>query len=228
MNNLSVVVATGLFTLGGVLLGGLLTPLTQLYLERNREQRAADRAKVLVAGELLHAQLMLRTAADMKHWLPVEDINGLLPTSAWRENRSSFAGKVDKDLWDQLIVGYARLEVERARFVQASRLPPLTPLPAEEAQGLRLFSYQLAQLGRKLDGFGLAWLDEIQHQFKPRLANLNDNFRQHLDGLSDADLKKEIAEVKARAKELGEVNRDLGDGGAWSAEINGEIERRLK
>jgi len=46
---------TGLLPLIGIVLGALLTTGTQLYLERKRERRAADRAKRLVAGELLQA-----------------------------------------------------------------------------------------------------------------------------------------------------------------------------
>ena len=65
------VVAAGLFSLGGVALGALLTPLTQLYLEKKREQRAADCAKLLVAGELLHAQLVLSATSELEHWPPV-------------------------------------------------------------------------------------------------------------------------------------------------------------
>jgi hypothetical protein len=89
--SLQLVVAAELFSLGGVFLGALLTPLTQLYLEKKRQQRSANRAKILVAGELLHAQLMLRTASKGKHWPPVEDGKAFLPTSAWQENRTSLA-----------------------------------------------------------------------------------------------------------------------------------------
>jgi hypothetical protein len=223
------VVAAGLFSLGGVALGALLAPLTQLYLQKKQEQRAAASAKLLVAGELLHAQLILRSASTMSQWPPVEDVNAFLPTSAWQENRSSLAGKVHEDLWEKLVLAYALLETDRARFVSFSRSPSPIALPAKEAQGLKLFSYELGQLRRQLGG-GSGWLDEIHYQLKPRIASLNDDFKQMLDGLSDDDLKKGavIAEVKQRAKELGELNRDLGDDGAWSAEINEEIERRLK
>ena len=80
--DLHLVIAGGLFSLGGVLLGGLLTPLTQLFLEWKRERRAADRAKLLVAAELLHAQMMLRSASKGRHWPTIEDLNAFLPTSA--------------------------------------------------------------------------------------------------------------------------------------------------
>lgn len=221
------VVAAGLFSLGGVVLGALLMPLTQLYLERKREQRAADRAKLLVAGELLHAQMVLRGASELEHWPPVEDVNAFLPTSVWQENRSSLAGKIPEDLWNQLVTAYALLEVDRARLVQATRLPPETPLPAREAQGLRLFSHELGHLRRQLGGGG-GWLDEIQYQVKPRMDSLNDDFKRWLDGLSDEDLKKDVTKALQVARELGEMNREFGDNGAWSAEINDYLKRRLK
>lgn len=182
-------VTTGLFSLVGVVLGALLTPLTQLYLERKREQRAADRAKLLVAGELLHAQLVLRAASAGRHWPPVEDVNAFLPTSAWQENRSSLAGKIHENLWDQLVMAYALLETDRARFVMANRLPPETPLPAREAEGIKEASNTLGRLHRKLGGGG-GWLDEIHDEFKPRMDSLNDGFKRWMDGLSDDDLKK--------------------------------------
>jgi hypothetical protein len=61
-------VATGIFTLAGVILGALLTPLTQVFLERERDQRMADKAKGLVALELIHNQLILRAASRGKNW----------------------------------------------------------------------------------------------------------------------------------------------------------------
>lgn len=64
----------GLFSLGGVALGALLTPLTQLYIERKRERRAADRAKVLIGGELLSLQLSFRAASRSEHWPPFQDV----------------------------------------------------------------------------------------------------------------------------------------------------------
>jgi len=150
----------GIFSLGGVALGALLTPLTQLYLERKREHRASVRAKQLVAGELLHAQLVLRAVSEGEHWPPVEDGQAFLPTSAWQENRSSLVGHVDEDLLNNLVMAYALLESNRARFVHATRLPAGTPLPAREAEGIKRESYKLGRLRRQLGGVG-GWLDEI-------------------------------------------------------------------
>jgi hypothetical protein len=227
---LQLVIAAGLFSLGGVVIGALLTTLTQLYLERKREQRAADQAKLLVAGELLHAQLVLGVVSKGEHWPVVENVDAFLPTSAWRENRTSMARKVDEDLWDELVMAYAVLEYDRARFVAANRLPALTPLPAKVAEGIREAYFKLGSLRGQLGGGGGGWLDEIHHEIKPRMDILNDNFRRWLDGLSDDDLKKNgvSAKVKQTAKEIGELNQEFGDDGTWSTEINTEINRRLK
>jgi hypothetical protein len=158
---LQLVIAAGLFSLGGVVIGALLTTFTQLYLERKREQRAADQAMLLVAGELLHAQLVLRGVSKGQHWPVVENVDTFLPTSEWRENRASMARKIDEDLWDQLVMAYALLEGDRARFVVANRLPPLTPLPAKAADDLKEASSKLGSLRRKLGRGGGGWLDEL-------------------------------------------------------------------
>jgi len=202
------VIAAGLFSLGGVVIGALLTTFTQLYLGRKREQRAASRAKLLVAGELLHAQLILRAVSAGKIWSPFEDLNAFLPTSAWQENRSSVAGKVDEDLWNQLVMAYAGLELDRGRFATANRLPAGTPLPTNEAEGIKRTCNNLGRLRRKLGGGG-GWLDEIHDEFKPQMDGLKDDFKRWLDGLTDDDLKKDavMARVKQVAKDLGELGR---------------------
>jgi hypothetical protein len=165
MRETKVVVATGLFSLAGVGLGALLVPLTQVYVQNNQEQRAAERAELLVAGELLHAQLTLRAAAASTNWPPLEDIDRFLPTSAWQDGRSSLAGKIDEDLWNKLVMAYAFLEIDRVRFVMANRVLPVKPLLAEDAEGLNRASNNLDVLRRQLGGGG-AWLDEIQDEIE--------------------------------------------------------------
>lgn len=233
MSDLQVVIAAGLFSLGGVVIGGLLTPVTQLHLERKREKRTADRAKLLVAGELLHAQLMLRAASEGESWPYTEDRNtaiARLPSAMWEENCSGLVGHVEEDLLNQLVMAYVSLEIDRMRFVTASNLPADSPLTPEEAQSLKRASSNLGRLRRQLGGGG-SWLDEITDEFKPRMAGLNDDFKRWLNGLSDDDIKRDavVAKVKGVAHDLGELNRQLGDDdGTWSAEINAEIDRRLK
>ena len=163
--DLNLVIAGGLFSLGGVLLGGLLTPLTQLFLERKRERRAADRAKLLVAAELLQAQMVLRTVSEDGHWPPIEDLNAFLPTSAWRENRSSIAGNVSEDLWVQIVMAYSLLEHDRARFDAANKISAKTPLTAEVAKSMKESSNDLGRLRRQL-GVGGGWVDENRKALK--------------------------------------------------------------
>lgn len=163
--DLQLVVAGGLFSLGGVLLGGLLTPLTQLFLERKRERRAADRAKLLVAAELLQAQMVLRAVSKGEHWPPIEDLDAFLPTSAWREHRSSIAGMVSEDLWVQIVMAYSVLEADRARFATANKLTAPKALTAEVAKSMTDSSKDLARLRRQL-GVGGGWLDEIDDKLK--------------------------------------------------------------
>jgi hypothetical protein len=221
-------IATGVFTLIGVLVGALATAGTQLYLDKKREQRAASQAKQVVGGELLHAQLTLRAASKGKTWPPFNDIDAYLPTSAWQEHRSRLAGKVDEDLWYRLVIVYANLEAERVRLIHATALPPDTQLPAKEAEAMKQFSYDLGQLRRELSGGG-GWLDEIHDEFKPQITALSVSFRSWLDELGDDDLRKDsvINEIKAHAEAIGKLNRDLGGDGVWLSEINTEIERRV-
>jgi hypothetical protein len=194
MTQLEPGVATGLFSLGGVVLGALLMPLTQLYLERKREQRAADRAKLLVAGELLHAQLIFRSTSQGEYWPLVEEVNALLPTSAWSEHRSSLVGNVDEDLWNQLVMAYARLETDRTRFglMGRSATAPLT-VRTEEAESLKQIGVDLGRIRRKLGGSGV-WVDEIEGS-KQKIDGLSKSFKEWLAGFSDGDLQKDRKSV---------------------------------
>jgi hypothetical protein len=125
-----------------------------------RERRTSHRAMLLVAGELLHAQLTLRTASRSGNWICWEDPKAHLPTSAWQENQSSLVGHIDEKLFDELVMEYALLEIDRDRFFLVSRIPMQTPLPAEVAEGMKTHSNRLGQLRKKL-GVGGVWPDEI-------------------------------------------------------------------
>jgi hypothetical protein len=165
MPDTQTVIATGLFTLGGVVLGALLTPLTQLFLEWMRERRASHRARLLIGGELLHAQMTLRMASTGDHWLWLGDPNAHLPTSAWQENRSNLVGHIDEELFNELVREYALLEIDRERFLLVNRISKETPLPAEVSEGMKAHANKLGRLRRKLGGGG-GWLDEIQDELK--------------------------------------------------------------
>jgi hypothetical protein len=166
--DLELVIAGGLFSLGGVLLGGLLAPLSQILLERKRERDTAYRAKLIVAAELLHAEIALHVASEGEHWPQPEDLDAYLPTTAWRDNRSSIAGMVSEDLWVQLVMAYGLLENDRARFALANKIQAATPLTVKVAQGMKDESTNLGHLRRQL-GVGGGWLDEIEGKLKLRL-----------------------------------------------------------
>ena len=152
--------ATGLFGLGGVILGAATSMGTQIYLERRREAREIARAKQVVAGELLQAQLVLRAFSKGTNWPPWEDVDVLLPTSAWRDNRSRLATTVDEELWSELVTAYVILETDRARFAMAAKLSPATPLPAAQVVELTEAADILGSLRGRL-GLGGGWLDEV-------------------------------------------------------------------
>lgn len=162
-NDLQLVIATGLFSLGGVLLGALMTPIVQFWLERKREQRAADRAKLLIAGELLQVQLFLRTASEGKEWPQWEDVSAVLPTSAWQENKSILIEHITEDLWNQLVIAYAGLEHDRLRFTLANKIHGGELLTSEVAMELKDISINLGRLHRQLGGGG-GWPDEFEQK----------------------------------------------------------------
>ena len=208
--------ATGLFALGGVIVGAGASTWGQVYLESKREKRESDRAKRLVAGELLHLQLILRAAAAGPNWPLISDVNAHLPNTAWQEFRSRLVDTVDDDLFNELVLTYAELEADRARFVAAFNLGD-KPLSALEATSLIKMSNTLGRLRRRLGDTGGGWSDEL-------VEETVDSFTQVFDGLSDDDLKNEalVAKVKQIANELAPLKHD---GDSWLAEINQRLER---
>jgi hypothetical protein len=208
--------ATGLLTLVGVIVGAGASTWGQVYLESKREKREADRAKRLVAGELLHLQLVLRAASQGPGWPLIRDVNAHLPNAAWQEFRSRLVDTVDEDLFNQLVMVYAALEADRARFVTAFNLLD-KPLAASEATSLMETSFKLGRLRRRLGDGGGGWPDDIAEEGIGY-------FMQMFDGLSDDDLKNEalVAQVKQIANELAPLKHD---GDAWLAEINQRLER---
>jgi hypothetical protein len=115
-------VTTGVFGLLGVVVGAAATTWTQLFIDRNRERREGERAKVAVTGELLQAQRIMQALALGKHW-PNTDPDAMLPTSAWRENRSRLAGHLDEDTFNRLVMVYSVLEIDRSSFIVGAAGP---------------------------------------------------------------------------------------------------------
>jgi hypothetical protein len=155
----------GILPLTGVIIGALLTPLTQLFLERHREQKVANRAKLLVAAELLQAQHILRAASVSKTWPYVEAIDSVLPTAAWREHRSAIAGMVSEELFVKIVMAYTSLEVDRDRIISEQKKSTQSPLTPEIAQSMKEDSETLGDIRREL-GIGGGWMDEIEAKIK--------------------------------------------------------------
>lgn len=155
------VIVTGLFSLGGVVVGALLSPFTQFLIDWRRERGKAQRAKKLVAGELLHCQLILRTTADSGIWPVVDDAataRERLPSGMWEENRSDLVGALDDDLWNKLVMAYAALEVDRGRMILANKAPR-ERLTAEEAKLFTDGALKIGRLRHRLGGVG-HWADD--------------------------------------------------------------------
>ncbi|MGW5918509.1 hypothetical protein ACWFPY_05925 [Nocardia fluminea] len=221
---------SGLFALGGVLLGALVTPFTQLALEKMREKRAAIRAKRVVASELLHIQLVLVSASEVSKWTPFGDLDAFLPTSVWRENRLTLATNVDDELFERLTIAYASLEADRAALNIASQMAVAPALSESQALSFKVTSYKLGQLRRKLVPSG-GWLgaDEVGYANANRLTQVAERFYQSLDKYTDDELRNadKLASVKKLGTEIGQLAEDMGDGGTLLGQINSRINQRL-
>jgi hypothetical protein len=200
-----------------VIVGAVASTGGQAYLEKKREEREDDRAKRLVAGELLHLQMVFRVASAGMSWLPIEDINAFLPNSAWQEHRARLSVTVDEDLWDQLVMAYGLLEIDRMRFVMGSALPPDRKLTESEAASLRQTGYHLGRLRRRLGDGGGGWLDDI-------VEEQAESFMEWFDGLSDDDLRNDAVVVQVRQIANALASEKHDDGGAWLAAINQRLE----
>ncbi len=157
------VFASGVFGLLGVVVGVVGTTGTQVFLDWRRERREGDRAKQLVAGELLQAQTIIRGASVYRAIPAIPDVDGVLPTSAWRETRARLAGHIDINLWNQLVLAYTGLEIERMRYSAASKLPTAQPLTPEQIEAYKKTARDLGQLRRKL-WTSSGWSDDIEDQ----------------------------------------------------------------
>jgi hypothetical protein len=91
---MSTEVTTGVFTLGGVVVGGLITGVVQLALERWHQSSAISIAKRLLIDELhnmwSHLE-MVREEGRAPQALPDDVRSRFLPTSDWEKYRETLA-----------------------------------------------------------------------------------------------------------------------------------------
>jgi hypothetical protein len=88
-------VTTGLFALGGVLIGGGLNIAGAYSLERRTRRRAARTAARLVLIEVSEAGHLLLAAQHQQTWEPLAD----LKLTDWQEHRGLLAGAMEGDDW---------------------------------------------------------------------------------------------------------------------------------
>lgn len=145
-----------LIGLVGVIVGGLITAGSQLWVARRERKRSTQRARRLICGELLNASLILRTISKLRgdtwpQWLDP----AMLPTSAFQEYGSELAAEVSEKLWNQVVGAYSVLSLERARF----KNPTQEVLTDESVIGLRKIVIQLSDL-RKALGDKEGWFED--------------------------------------------------------------------
>jgi hypothetical protein len=97
---------TAIFGLAGVVIGGLLTFGSQLYIARKEEQAELRTAARVVAQELGRVEHLI------KLWLSLRRIEGAWwePAEEWLAHRSSLAAGLDAVAWEAVSWVYNRLE----------------------------------------------------------------------------------------------------------------------
>jgi len=105
---------------------------------------------------------MLRalSKSELKHWPHVHDAAAVLPTSAWRDHRDSLADVLDEDLWNELVLAHATLEMDRGRLAQAMDHPAGVPLTDAAIEVLKSDVINLERLRRALGGGG-GWVEDL-------------------------------------------------------------------
>jgi hypothetical protein len=154
-------VTTGVFGLVGVVVGAATTTGTQLFIDWKRERREGARAKVLVTGELLQAQRIMQALALGKRW--PNDPDSMLPTSAWRENRTRLAGHINEDTFNRLVMVYSVLEIDRSRMVMSAT--GSADMSDTESKLLNKNANEIGDLRRVMGAHG-DWPDYTEDELK--------------------------------------------------------------
>lgn len=119
----------------GVVVGAIITTGTQIWLERQKTNVGARRAKRLVYHELMQSCTALHILADEQ----VEPnvirlaLDQLLPKVVWDEYRPDLAGTLNDTDWQTLLNAYSMLEVLRKLLQTHGILGSQAPDAPEEA-----------------------------------------------------------------------------------------------
>ncbi len=107
---------SGVYALIGVVVGAVATTGGQVYLDGRKVRRSGSQAKVLVGGELLHGQSLYRLAAKNRVWPKIGDRPLAVPRQEWDQNHSQLVGEIDVQVWEELVMSYALVEFDEARW----------------------------------------------------------------------------------------------------------------
>jgi hypothetical protein len=130
---MSTEVTTGLFTLGGVVVGGLITGAVQLALEHRHQSSTIAIAKRLLIDELhnmwSHLE-MVRDEGKAPQALPDDVRSRFLPTSDWEKYRETLARPAALSDAQWVALSNFVQSVEALRMLLFN-LAPRAPLPPD-------------------------------------------------------------------------------------------------
>jgi len=109
------VIVVALVGLAGVIVGGILSGLVTLHIERLRDGRAALIAGRLISDDLEYLRSYVRVGNERQQVVPLETLASL-SMDAWREQRGLLAGNLSYAEWDALAIA-ARQADRYIKFV---------------------------------------------------------------------------------------------------------------
>ncbi len=109
----------GIFALAGVIVGGVVTGVVAVYLERRRERRDAAGARLIVEAELAEASKAVQDALDGEKWPP--GWKTMRWSQSWSTYRPVLAATTDKAEFAALARAYLYMELLHAGLAEGER-----------------------------------------------------------------------------------------------------------
>ncbi len=148
-------VTTGLFAIGGVIVGGGLNLASGMALDRRRERRSLRSAARLIHSELKTIEGDLNMALMLEHWGEIPTI----ATNRWSEYEEDLSVWLSNADWESLVGVYQSIALFASEFAEARGDAPddqPVEMSSEDLAHIRLtletIQDTLARI-RKLAGF---------------------------------------------------------------------------
>jgi hypothetical protein len=125
---------TAIFGLLGVLVGAVVTGLTQHALDRARERRLKRASLRLLANELGDAWISAKRTRDEGTWVSPHRVNQAYSTDVWVEHRTTLAATVDSFTWLRLLTIHQTLGKLRAMAEAAQIKSEGTVMPEQRVE----------------------------------------------------------------------------------------------